>query len=224
MGAGVRVIQQGRLDRTGRPRSFNEQEVLAQARDLFWSRGYAATSVQDLVDNLPVQRGSLYATFGDKHRLYLRAVALYWQYNKEQLEAALANGPVLPALRRVLTQAASLTGGTIGEPRRGCLVGNTTAELVPGDPQAEALVAAAFDDFIMVVTAALRRGQASREISTAAAPEVQAQLLLLLFQGSALVTRARHDEVRLTRSIDLALDALRQPGIPAVEGHGPVPT
>jgi TetR/AcrR family transcriptional regulator, transcriptional repressor for nem operon len=62
--------------------------------------------VQDLVDNLPVQRGSLYATFGAKHGLYLRSVALYWQHSKEQLEAALATGPVLPALRRVLTQPA----------------------------------------------------------------------------------------------------------------------
>jgi len=196
------------MARTGRPRSFDEQEVLGHARDIFWARGYGATSVQDLVDGLSLQRGSLYATFGDKHELYLRAVSLYWQHNKEQLEAALANGPVLPVLRRVLAQPASLTGFTEGERRRGCLVGNTTAELVPGDPQAEALVAAAFEEFITVVAAALRRGQATGEISTAAAPEVQAQLLLVLFQGSALVARASSDHDRLAQSIDLALDAL----------------
>jgi TetR/AcrR family transcriptional repressor of nem operon len=125
---------------------------------------------------------------------------------------------------RVQNPQNRLICGTAGDSRRGCLVDNTTAELVPGDPQAEALVAAAFDDFITVVAAALRRGQASGEIRTAAAPEVQAQLLLLLFQGSALVARARPDDGRLTRSIDLPLDALRQPGVPAVEGHRPVPT
>lgn len=199
------------MARTGRPRSFDEQEVLGQARDLFWSRGYGATSVQDLVDNLPVQRGSLYATFGDKHSLYLRAVTLYWQHNKEQLEAALASGPVLPVLRRILTEPASLTSVTTTEQRRGCLVGNTAAELVPGDPEAESLVAAAFDDFIRVVATALRRGQAAGEINTTTAPEVQAQLLLLLFQGVALVGRAHPDERRLAQSIDLALNALRQP-------------
>lgn len=212
------------MTRTGRPRSFDEHEVLGRARDLFWSRGYGATSVQDLVDNLSVQRGSLYATFGDKHSLYLRAVALYWQHNKEQLEAALAAGPVLPALRRILTEPARLTLATGGERRRGCLVGNTTAELVPGDPEAEALVAASFDGFIEVVATALRRGQASGEVSTAAAPETQAQLLLLLFQGSALVSRARPDRDRLTQSIDLALGALRQPHPAAAGAHQPAPS
>lgn len=198
------------MARTGRPRSFDEQEVLGRARDLFWSRGYGATSVQDLVDGLSVQRGSLYATFGDKHSLYLRAVALYWQRNKEQLEAALTDGPVLPALRRMLTEPASLTRAASGDRRRGCLIGNTTAELVPGDPEAEALVAAAYDGFVEVVAAALRRGQANGEISTAATPETQAQLLLLLYQGSALVSRADPDRDRLARSIDVALDALRK--------------
>lgn len=209
------------MARTGRPRSFDEQEVLGRARDLFWSRGYAATSVQDLVDGLSVQRGSLYATFGDKHSLYLRAVALYWRHNREQLEAALAVGPVLPALRRLLTEPASVTGATAGERQHGCLVGNTAAELVPGDPEAEALVAAAYDGFVEVVAAALRRGQAGGEVSTAAPPETQAELLLLLFQGSALVSRARLDRARLAQSIDVMLDGLRPPAAPATGAHQP---
>ena len=65
------------MARTGRPRAFDTQQARARARDLFRSRGYAATSVQVLVDELGVQRGSLYAAFGDKHDLYLKSVALY---------------------------------------------------------------------------------------------------------------------------------------------------
>lgn len=204
------------MTRTGRPRAFDTQRALARARDLFWSRGYAATSVQDLVDELGVQRGSLYAAFGDKHDLYLKAVALYARENREQLEAILKADPVLPALRRVLLEPSALTG-TPGMPqapgqsqgRRGCLVGNTTAELVPGDDAARALAAAAYDGFVEAVTAALARAQATGEVTTSAAPEAQAQLLLLLFQGSALVSRARPDRERLAASIDIALDALR---------------
>ena len=202
------------MPRTGRPRAFDEQEVLAKARDLFWNRGYAATSVQDLVDELSLQRGSLYGAFGDKRGLYLKAVELYARENREQLEAILGTGPVLPALRRMLTEPTTLTGSPGGStsgngPRRGCLVGNTTAELVPGDDDAHALVAAAYDGFIDVVAAALRRAQATGEVTTTATPEVQAQLLLLLFQGSALVSRAPTDRDRQIAAIDLALDALR---------------
>lgn len=65
------------MTRTGRPRQFDEQHALAQARDVFWSQGYEATSVQDLVTALAVQRGSLCAAFGDKRSLYLKAVSLY---------------------------------------------------------------------------------------------------------------------------------------------------
>lgn len=198
------------MTRTGRPRAFDTRQALARARDLFWSRGYAATSVQDLVDELGVQRGSLYAAFGDKHDLYLKAVALYAEENREHLAAVLRDGPVLPALRRMLLEPSALTGAP-GHPqgRRGCLVGNTTAELAPGDDAARALAAAAYDGVIEVMTAALARAQATGEVTTSATPEAQARLLLLLFQGSALVSRALPDRERLAAAIDAALDALR---------------
>jgi TetR/AcrR family transcriptional repressor of nem operon len=195
--------------RTGRPRAFDTQQALARARDLFWSRGYGATSVQDLVDELGVQRGSLYAAFGDEHDLYLKAVALYERENREHPEAILRDGPVLPALRRVLLEPSALTGApTHPQGRRGCLVGNTTAELVPGDDGARAL-AAAYGGFIEVVTAALTRAQAAGEVTTSAAPAAQARMLLLLFQGSALVARAHLGREGLAAGIDAALDALR---------------
>ena len=198
------------MTRTGRPRAFDTQQALARARDLFWSRGYADTSVQDLVDELGVQRGSLYAAFGDKHDLYLKSVALYARENREQLEAILRDGPVLPARRRMLLEPSVLTGAPEHpRGRRGCLVGNTTAELVPGDDAARALAAAAYDGFTEVVTTALARAQAAGEVTTGASPEAQARLLLLLFQGSALVSRAQPDPDRLAAGIDAALDALR---------------
>jgi TetR/AcrR family transcriptional repressor of nem operon len=196
--------------RTGRPRAFDTQQALARARDVFWSRGYGATSIQDLVDELGLQRGSIYAAFGDKRGLYLEAVALYARENRERLEMMLQADPMLPALRRMLVEPTALTGAAEeGQGRRGCLVGNTVAELVPGDDAAQALTAAAYDGVIEVLTAALTRGQATGEITTTATPEAQAQLLLLLFQGSALVSRGKPESERFTAGIDAALDALR---------------
>lgn len=88
-------------------------------------------------------------------------------------------------------------------------VGNTTAELVPGDDAARALAAAAYDGFIGTVAAAMARAQATGEVTASAAPETQARLLLLLFQGAALVSRAQPDRDGLAAAIDAALDALR---------------
>jgi TetR/AcrR family transcriptional repressor of nem operon len=201
----------GRMARTGRPRAFDVDDTVARARDLFWSRGYAATSVQDLVDGLSVQRGSLYAAFGDKRGLYLNAVSLYARENREVLQAALADGPVLPTLRRILTAPEELTGtGPSGEQRLGCLIGNTTAELVPADETAHTLVAAAYEAFVDVVAASLRRAQDEGEVTTRSTPTAQAQMVLLLFQGSALVNRAGNGNTHHNAGIEAALDGLRR--------------
>ncbi|WP_345408988.1 helix-turn-helix domain-containing protein [Nonomuraea salmonea] len=94
------------MARTGRPRAFDESQALERALMLFWSRGYGATSVQDLVEALSLERGSLYGAFGDKRSFYLAAVRLYWDTYERSLTAALREGPALPALREVLVTPA----------------------------------------------------------------------------------------------------------------------
>jgi TetR/AcrR family transcriptional repressor of nem operon len=199
------------MPRTGRPRAFDENNVLAEARDLFWAQGYGATSVQDLVDGLSLQRGSLYGAFGDKRALYLKAVTLYATENRRRLESALDGAQeVLPVLRRILAAPATLTSPAGRSPTRGCLVGNTTAELVPADEDARTLVSTAFDGFVEVVTRALSRAQERGEVTTAATPQAQAQLLLVLFQGSALIARVdAGNRLRIIAGIDAAIDGLR---------------
>jgi hypothetical protein len=81
-----------------------------------------------------------------------------------------------------LTRAPELPDGE----RRGCLLG-----------------------LVKVLTTALARAQSTGEVTTSAAPEAQAQLLLLLFQGSALVGRAQPDRNGLAAGVDAAIDALR---------------
>ncbi len=117
---------------------------------------------------------------------------------------------MLSALRRMLLDPSALTGAPDRpQGRRGCLVGNTTAELVPGDDAARALAAAAYDGFIGIVAAAMARAQATGEVTASAAPEAQARPLPLLFQGAALVSRAQPDRDGLAAAIDAAHDALR---------------
>lgn len=198
------------MARTGRPREFDKDQTLARALELFWSQGYGATSIQDMVDVLDVERGSLYGTFGDKRRFYLETVRLYWTVYEQRLLATLDTGPVLPALREILTlplgtgEAAS----DVGTPH-GCLVGNTTVELVPRDSEATELVSQSYRRFTEIVTDALRRGQAAGEVIDHARPEAQAKLLLLIVQGLSLVSRAGIDKDAALAAIDTAIDALR---------------
>src|SRR5580693_289284 len=86
-----------------RPRGFDSEHVVDRAMELFWTQGYEATSVSDLTAELGVHPGSLYRTFGDKHALFLRALARYRDSQARALAPVLlAGGPVLPRIRAVL--------------------------------------------------------------------------------------------------------------------------
>ncbi|MGX1274705.1 TetR/AcrR family transcriptional regulator [Streptomyces phaeoluteigriseus] len=198
------------MARTGRPREFDKDKTLARALELFWSRGYGATSIQDLVDTLAVERGSLYGTFGDKRRFYLDAVRLYWEVYERHLITALDTRPLLPALREILTHPARLDEliSDVGVPH-GCLVGNTTAELVPHDSEATEIVTHSYRRFTEIVTDALRRAQAAGEVTDRIDPEAQAQLMLYIVQGLSLVSRAGLDTSAALAAIDAAIDGLR---------------
>ncbi|GAA2334282.1 TetR/AcrR family transcriptional regulator [Streptomyces kunmingensis] len=198
------------MTRTGRPREFDKDKTLERALELFWSRGYGATSIQDLVDALAVERGSLYGAFGDKRRFYLDAVKLYWDVYERHLTAALDTAPLLPALREILTHPARLDEliSDMGVPQ-GCLIGNTTAELVPGDSEATEIVTRSYRRFTDIATEALRRAQTTGEVTDSATPEAQAQLLLYVVQGLSLVSRAGLDKEAALSAVDAAINSLR---------------
>ena len=61
----------------GRPRQFDIEDAVGDAMNVFWTRGYHATSLTDLLDVTGLSRGSLYKAFGDKKSLFLKAMDRY---------------------------------------------------------------------------------------------------------------------------------------------------
>jgi len=62
-----------------RPKEFNPDDALDHAMHVFWHKGYEATSMEDLLAAMHLNRGSLYDTFGDKRQLFLKALDRYCQ-------------------------------------------------------------------------------------------------------------------------------------------------
>src|SRR6185436_15117478 len=81
--------------RRGRPLGFDPEEALAQAMDVFWDKGYAATSLDDLTAAMAINRPSLYAVFGDKHALYQKALAAYRTQSAKQIASVLSEDKTL---------------------------------------------------------------------------------------------------------------------------------
>ncbi|WP_067814384.1 TetR/AcrR family transcriptional regulator [Actinomadura kijaniata] len=190
-----------------RTKEFDPDAVLLRALELFWERGYEATSMADLVEHLGVARASVYATFGGKHELFLRALERYSQLRDPQIMAALSRpGPVLPAVRELVERYAA---DSADDPvRRGCMVVNTAVERAGRDPAAARLVEASWNHLETALTSALTRARAQGELAGDRDPRALARLLVVLFQGMRVLGRAPADRARLRDAAEQALTLL----------------
>ncbi|MEU3350776.1 helix-turn-helix domain-containing protein [Streptomyces sp. NPDC037389] len=171
-----------------RTKEFDPDAALQSALELFWERGYEATSMADLVERLGIARASLYATFGGKHDLYLKALARYGEQRNPRIVAELSQpGPALPAVRALVRRFADEAAGDT--PRRGCFVTNTAVELGPRDTAAARRVEEAWHHMETALTSALIRAAAQGELPGDRDPVALARMLLVFLQGLRVVGR-----------------------------------
>ena len=105
-----------------RPKTFDPDAAATEAMETFWERGYAATSVNDLLAEMGLNRGSLYDTFGDKKQLFLAALDKYQAQRAHELREMLDRpGSAKSAIVEFIHMAAECA--TSEEGRRGCLAG-----------------------------------------------------------------------------------------------------
>ncbi|MEU6480829.1 TetR family transcriptional regulator [Streptomyces sp. NPDC047017] len=191
-----------------RTKEFDPDAALQSALELFWRRGYEATSMADLVEHLGIGRASLYATFGSKHELYLKAFDRYGENSDAVLLRELSRpGPALPAVRAVIRRFAA--EATTGQRREcGCLVTNTAAELAPHDPEAARRVERSWDRLETLLRSALTRAQGQGELGADRDPRALARMLLVLTQGVRVVGKASQDPARVREATEQALTLL----------------
>lgn len=105
----------------GRPRAFDRDVALRSALDLFWARGYEATSISDLKEAMGITAPSLYAAFGNKDGLFLECVELYTRdYLGEIVSSFFQAGTAKAAIESMLLRFGALYAGA-GHPK-GCLI------------------------------------------------------------------------------------------------------
>ena len=115
----------------GRPREFDREQALRAAVHLFWLRGYAATSLDDLLNAMQIGRSSFYGSFGSKHLLLLEALALYTDELYARMEATVRAQPEPGLAVLSVLQIAACTD----LPQQGCFFINTAIELLPLDAE-----------------------------------------------------------------------------------------
>ncbi|KAA5826078.1 helix-turn-helix transcriptional regulator [Saccharopolyspora hirsuta] len=178
-----------------RTKEFDPDVALQRALELFWERGYEATSTAELVAHLGVARASIYATFGDKRQLYLKALERYLRITDESVVEALSAGSALDGVHRLIDRYAAKAAGDVD--RVGCMVVNAAVESAARDADVQRLVEASWSFLEASLTSVLARARAEGDLPADRDPRALARMLLVFFQGIQVMGRAPADADRI---------------------------
>ncbi|KQW03331.1 TetR/AcrR family transcriptional regulator [Streptomyces sp. Root369] len=189
-----------------RTREFDTEAAVSRAMELFWTRGYEATSVRDLTQHLGIGQGSLYAAFGDKDGLYRAALE---HYRTTLAAAALRSleerADARAAIRTLLTERIRIAVGHGGQ---GCLAVNAVCERLPQDVATRRTVRDMQDASREALTEVLQAAMERGEIAARHAPHTVAAFLVTFLNGLLVSSKITPDASALEPLVDVALTAL----------------
>ena len=180
---------------------FDEQQALDKAMHAFMARGYEATSMQDLVDSMDLNRGSIYATYGNKRSLFLRALAHYELHHRQAWFAELRRthtprGAILAVFEGAMAAALSKHG------HGGCFLVNSAIELSLHDDDVADIVAEGLVNTERSFRDLIAEGKKIGEISPDVDPVRTARVLLGLLVGLRVLARGRPERPLLQALAD----------------------
>lgn len=191
----------------GRPRAYDRETALARALDVFWDRGYAAASLDDLSRAMGMNRPSIYAAFGDKQALYRQALDQYRANVRTAIAGALAKRPLRRALREFYEQAIDLylSGGSAG---RGCFMIGTALTEAVANPDLRKSVSESLRALDAALAARIALGQQHGEVAAEANPAELGQVGSAMLYLLSIQARAGATRKALKLTIDAALNAI----------------
>ena len=194
-----------------RKKEFDVDMVLNKAMEAFWTRGYEATSLNDLLDCMQIQRASLYNAFGDKRTLFLETLR---RYDVIYRRAEVAKRVNMPSPRQAILGLFQDAVTSVVEhgARNGCFLINTALELSPHDEEVAEIVRVAFTHMEhKFFRKMIEKGRARGEIAPSVVPATTARALLGLLIGLVVLSRSRPEKL-LLQSIAKQAEALLPPG------------
>lgn len=191
----------------GRPREFSDTAVVDAAMEVFWEKGYEATTTQDLCERTGLGRGSLYNAFGSKHRLYEESVRRYAEtWAARQLAVLAEPGDARERLRRLMI---GVIDADLDDPgRRGCLALNAAVEVSGRDGEVPALVRKQFDDLEQALTDLVTVGQRAGELRSDRPARQVARAFQSTYYGLRTLAKVTDDRAALLDVAEGALAAL----------------
>jgi len=189
----------------GRPRTFDTEAAVERAMNVFWTRGYHATALPDLLRATKLSRGSLYAAFGDKHSLFLRALDRYIADALARMDVEFApHREPIDGLRAYFAGYVERNSGANG--RRGCLLVATAMELAGRDADVDRRIDGFFKAMEGRVADALSRAKAAGKLADGVEPSSAARIIVCFVEGMRVVGKTAPARVISQATADALLD------------------
>lgn len=190
-----------------RVKLFDEEKVLEKAMNLFWKKGYYATSIQDLVDFLGINRASLYDTYGGKKKLFEKAFSHYRQSNTDAIQKYLnSQDDVRTGFKKLFVMA--IQQSQSDKEHKGCFVVNTTIEFIPNEKDFTELISDNKKQFEQVFYEYLQFGVEQGQISKYKDIQAIATLLFTFYNGLKVITKVDFDVDIFSKSVDSLISVL----------------
>lgn len=191
----------------GKPLSFNREEVLEKAMDLFWTNGYSKTGMTELLDHMGIQRQSFYNTFGSKENAFLEAVRLYTQETNSNIAAILGKDRhPLENLKELFDMWEHLAETKEG---CGCLMANSIAEFGLSQEVVSSLLKEQIDQLYHAFFNAFAKAKESGYLSADKDPASLAMCYVTMSQGMALLSKMGFGREMLDDALKVSKDLLR---------------
>ncbi|MDT5286433.1 MAG: TetR/AcrR family transcriptional regulator, transcriptional repressor for nem operon [Mycobacterium sp.] len=188
-----------------RPRKFDEDTVVAAARDRFWNGGYAATSVDDLTAATGLGKGSLYGAFGDKHALFVRALDGYCVDAMDRVAEQLRQ-PGVSAYDRLVGHVRTMVADIVADNERlGCMMAKSSAELGAADADVDRVVGESLTRWRGDLVECIAEAQRDGTVRADADPEALATTLLGLIRGFEALRKGGTEPAQIAAAAEQAL-------------------
>ena len=186
---------------------FDENEVLEKAMNLFWKKGYYATSIQDLVNYLGINRASLYDTYGGKKNLFEKTFLHYTTTNRDAQKKFLdSHDDIRVGFKKLFDMAIQQSNSD--EDNKGCFAVNSTIEFIPNVKDFSSLVRENKKQFEEIFFNYLLLGVERNQISGDKNLQAIATLFFTFYSGLKVVTKVDFDTTVFSKSVDSLLSVL----------------
>jgi TetR/AcrR family transcriptional repressor of nem operon len=190
-----------------RTKEFNEDQALDKAIEIFWHKGYNGTSAQDLVTHLGLSRSSLYDTFGDKQKLFVKALKRYQEQGQNYIIELLENSENVKVTFTEIFKRAVIES-LEDRITKGCFMVNSAVELAMHDSEIARIVHENQKVMEEAFYKALKKGQESGQISTKQDARLLARFIFNNYSGIRVLARGGEKDKKVYDDILKAILSL----------------